>query len=181
MAKELTVVIPSYNMERYLPKCLASLIGQTLQDIEVICINDGSPDRCIDILHEWQERYPARIVIIDKENEGVWRGRMDGIAIARGEYIGFLDSDDYAEPDFAEELYNAAKAANADIAVCADAVGVFAGGTDVAAVDVSIRFGKDGVIFSIDNETAWAARLTVDIECAVVAVKCVGLTRGRDG
>ena len=114
---KLSIIVPCYKVERYLPKCLASLIGQTLQDIEVICINDGSPDRCIDILHEWQERYPARIVIIDKENEGVWRGRMDGIAIARGEYIGFLDSDDYAEPDFAERLYTAAKAADADVAV----------------------------------------------------------------
>lgn len=114
---KLSIIVPCYKVERYLPKCLASLVGQTLQDIEIICINDGSPDRCIDILHEWEARYPGKIVIIDKSNEGVWRGRMDGIRVARGEYIGFLDSDDYAEPDFAEALYEAAKAEDADIAV----------------------------------------------------------------
>lgn len=115
---KLSIIVPCYKVEQYLPKCLASLVGQTLQDIEVICINDGSPDRCIDILHEWQQRHPNKIVIIDKGNEGVWRGRMDGIAKARGEYIGFLDSDDYAEPDFAELLYRTAQEHDADIAVC---------------------------------------------------------------
>ncbi|MDO4796938.1 MAG: glycosyltransferase [Coriobacteriales bacterium] len=115
---KLSVIVPCYKVEQYLPKCLASLVGQTLQDMEIVCINDGSPDRCIDILHEWQRRYPNKIVIIDKQNEGVWRGRWDGIRVARGEYIGFLDSDDYAEPDFAERLYTAARDADADIAVC---------------------------------------------------------------
>ncbi len=114
----LSIIVPCYKVERYLPKCLASLVGQTLQDIEIVCINDGSPDRCIDILREWEARYPDKIVIIDKHNEGVWRGRWDGIRVARGEYIGFLDSDDYAEPDFAERLYQAAREADADIAVC---------------------------------------------------------------
>jgi glycosyltransferase involved in cell wall biosynthesis len=115
---KLSVIIPCYKVEKYLPKCIASLVGQTLDSYELIFINDGSPDRCIDILKEWQSRYPDRIVIIDKENEGVWRGRWDGIAKARGEYIGFLDSDDYAEPNFLEDLYQAAKSADADIAVC---------------------------------------------------------------
>ena len=115
---KLSIIVPCYKVEKYLPKCLASLMGQTLDNYEVICINDGSPDHCIDILHEWQEKYPQKLVIIDKQNEGVWRGRWDGIAKARGEYIGFLDSDDYCEPDFAELLYNTAKEANADIAVC---------------------------------------------------------------
>ena len=115
---KLSIVVPCYKVEKYLPKCLASLMGQTLDDYEVICINDGSPDHCIDILREWQERYPDRLVIIDKQNEGVWRGRWDGIAKARGEYIGFLDSDDYCEPDFLELLYNAAKEKDADVAVC---------------------------------------------------------------
>lgn len=115
---KLSIIVPCYKVEKYLPKCLASLMGQTLDNYEVICINDGSPDHCIDILHEWQAKYPDKLVIIDKKNEGVWRGRWDGIAKARGEYIGFLDSDDYCEPDFAELLYNAAKKEGADIAVC---------------------------------------------------------------
>lgn len=115
---KISFIVPCYNVERYLPKCLASLVGQTLQDIEIICINDGSPDKCLDILREWKSRHPDKIVIIDKQNEGVWRGRWDGIALARGEYIGFLDSDDYAEPDLAELLYNAAKGCDASVAVC---------------------------------------------------------------
>ena len=115
---KLSIIVPCYKVERYLPKCIASLIGQTLDNYELIFINDGSPDHCIDILKEWQSRYPERIVIIDKQNEGVWKGRWDGIAKARGEYIGFLDSDDYAEPNFLEDLYDAAHQAGADIAVC---------------------------------------------------------------
>ena len=117
-AVKLSIIVPCYKVERYLPRCLGSLMGQTLEDIEVICINDGSPDRCIDILREWRERYPTKLQIIDKPNEGVWRGRMDGIRAACGEYIGFLDSDDHAKPDFAERLYAAAKEADADVAVC---------------------------------------------------------------
>lgn len=115
---KVSVIIPCYKVEKYLPKCIASLVGQTLDSYELIFINDGSPDRCINILEDWQSRYPDRIVIIDKQNEGVWRGRWDGIKKARGEYIGFLDSDDYAEPNFLEDLYTAAKRANADVAVC---------------------------------------------------------------
>ena len=115
---KLSIIVPCYKVEKYLPKCLDSLMSQTLEEIEVICINDGSPDRCIDILNEYHERYGDKIVIIDKPNEGVWKGRWDGIAIARGEYIGFIDSDDYAEPNFAKALYEAASSTDADIAVC---------------------------------------------------------------
>ena len=114
----LSVIVPCYKVEKYLPKCLDSLICQTLENIEVICINDGSPDRCIDILRDYEQKYPGKIVVIDKPNEGVWKGRWDGIALAKGEYIGFLDSDDYVKPDFAESLYRAAIEADADIAVC---------------------------------------------------------------
>lgn len=114
----MSIIVPCYKVEQYLPACLDSLMAQTLDEIEAICINDGSPDRCIDILRDYQERFGDKIVIIDKSNEGVWQGRWDGIARARGEYIGFLDSDDYAEPEFAETLYRTAKSCDADIAVC---------------------------------------------------------------
>ena len=114
----LSIIVPCYKVEKYLPRCLDSLVSQTLEQIEIICINDGSPDSCLRILEDYRRRYGSKIVIIDKENEGVWRGRWDGIAIARGEYIGFLDSDDYADPEFAETLYRTAKAYDADFAVC---------------------------------------------------------------
>lgn len=117
-APVLSVIVPCYKVERYLPRCLDSLVNQTLSNIEVICINDGSPDHCIDILRDYEVRYPGKIRVIDKKNEGVWRGRWDGIRLARGEYIGFVDSDDYVVETFAEDLYQAAKNADADIAVC---------------------------------------------------------------
>lgn len=120
--KKLSIIVPVYKVEKYLPGCLDSLLTQTLKDIEIICINDGSPDNCLQILRDYQERSAAsdgpQIVIIDKQNEGTWKGRWDGIAKAQGEYIGFLDSDDTASPTFAESLYTTAKNADADIAVC---------------------------------------------------------------
>lgn len=112
-----SIIVPCYKAEQYLPRCLDSLVNQTLKNIEIICINDGSPDSCLEILKDYQTHYPEKIVIIDKENEGAWKGRWDGIKIARGEYIGFVDSDDYVEPTFADTLYLAAKVADADLSV----------------------------------------------------------------
>ena len=114
----ISIIVPCYKVEKYLPRCLDSLVSQTLEDIEVICINDGSPDRCIDILRSYEANYPSKVVVIDKQNEGVWKGRRDGIAVARGQYIGFVDSDDYVAPNYCELLYQSAAAENADIAVC---------------------------------------------------------------
>ena len=112
---------PSYNFGCFckFDNTIINLVNQTLDGVEIICINDGSPDNCLNILKEYQANYPDKnIVIIDKKNEGVWKGRFDGIAIAKGEYIGFTDSDDYIALDYAEKLYNAAKKNNADLAVC---------------------------------------------------------------
>lgn len=114
---KISLIVPCYNVEKYLPRCLDSLVSQTLQEIEVICINDGSPDRCIDILQNYKKEYSDKIVVIDKKNEGVWRGRQDAIALAKGEYIGFVDSDDYVAPDMCESLYRCASDSGADIAV----------------------------------------------------------------
>ena len=115
---KLSIIVPVYKVEQYLPRCLDSLVNQTLKDIEVICINDGSPDDCLKILKKYQKKYGTKIVIIDKKNEGVWRGRKDGIKKAQGEFIGFVDSDDYVALDYAESLYNSAKKNKSDIAVC---------------------------------------------------------------
>lgn len=115
---KLSIIIPCYKVEKYLPKCLDSLMSQTEQNFEAICINDGSPDKCLSILKKYRKKYGEKIVIIDKKNEGVWRGRMDAIKIARGEYIGFLDSDDWVVSDFVEKMYRTAKEKNADMAVC---------------------------------------------------------------
>lgn len=116
--KKLSIIVPCYKVEKYLPRCLDSLVNQTLKEIEIICINDGSPDNCINILKDYQKKHPDKIVIIDKENEGVWKGRKDGVKKATGEYIGFVDSDDYVDLTFAEKLYDNAKKRKADISVC---------------------------------------------------------------
>src|SRR5699024_6031528 len=115
--KKLSIIVPCYKVEKYLPRCLDSLVNQTLKDIEIICINDGSPDNCLNILKDYKKKFPDKIVIIDKKNEGVWKGRMDGVKKANGEFIGFVDSDDYVALDYAEKLYKNAKKKKADISV----------------------------------------------------------------
>ena len=110
-----SVIVPVYNTEKYLPKCLDSLTGQTLSDIEIICINDCSPDNSLAVLQEYAKK-DNRIKIIDfKENKGAAVARNAGIDTATGEYIGFVDSDDYVDPDFYEKLYAKAKETSADV------------------------------------------------------------------
>ena len=116
---KLSVVVPCYKVEKYLPRCLDSLLSQSLTELEIVCINDGSPDNCLSILKKYKEKYGDRIVIIEKQNEGVWKARLDGIRAAHGEYIGFLDSDDYVKPGYAKKLYELARKHDADIACCA--------------------------------------------------------------
>lgn len=103
-------------MEKYLPKCLESLIKQTLKDIEIICVNDGSIDNSLAILKEFASR-DSRIRIIDNQHQGVAKTRNTGIEQSTGEYIGFVDSDDYIDIDFFEKLYNSATKSNSDIAI----------------------------------------------------------------
>ncbi len=113
-----SIIVPIYKVEKYLPRCLDSLIVQTFNNIEIICINDGSPDNCHLILDNYYNKYPQKIVIINKENEGVWKARKDGISKARGKYIGFVDADDYVDKDFVQKMVHKIKEDNADIVVC---------------------------------------------------------------
>jgi len=115
---KLSIIIPCYKVDKYLSGCLDALLSQTLDGIELICINDGSPDESLSILRSYKERYGDRIVLIDKENEGVWKARMDGITAAKGEYIGFADPDDRVMAGFASKLYEAVQKNGADIACC---------------------------------------------------------------
>jgi len=98
----ISVIVPVYNVEKYLPQCLDSVIGQTYENLEIICVNDGSTDKSLDILREY-ERKDSRIKVIDKKNEGVSIARNTGLDAARGEYVHFLDSDDYIESNLYEE------------------------------------------------------------------------------
>ena len=101
---KISIIIPCYNAEKYLPKCLDSLINQTLKDIEIICVNDGSTDGSLSILKDYGKK-DNRIVIIDKENSGPSSCRNIGIEKATGEFIQFVDSDDWIEPETCEVCY----------------------------------------------------------------------------
>ena len=113
---KVSIIVPVYNVEKYLAKCLESLISQTLKDIEIICVNDGSTDNSLNILKNFAQK-DSRIKIIDKQNEGVAIARNIALEQATGEYIGFVDSDDYIDLDYFEKLYNTATKNNSDIAV----------------------------------------------------------------
>lgn len=93
-SKNLSIIIPVYNVEDYLAECLDSVFSQNLDNCEVICVNDGSPDNSRNILSDYQKKYPA-IVIVDRPNGGLSAARNSGLEVAQGEYIYFLDSDDY--------------------------------------------------------------------------------------
>lgn len=112
-----SVVIPVYNIEAHLRQCLDSVAGQTLQDIEIICVDDGSTDSSPEILDEYGER-DARFCIIHQENAGPGSARNRGINEATGEYLIFLDSDDWFEANFLEKMVKRSKETLADITIC---------------------------------------------------------------
>lgn len=115
MPLKVSIVVPVYNVEKFLPTCLDSLVNQTLKEIEIICVNDGSTDNSPKILEEYAKK-DSRIQVIHQENLGSSCTRNSGLKRVKGEYIGFIDSDDWVDLDFFEKLYNAAKRHDADIA-----------------------------------------------------------------
>ncbi|MGI6078424.1 MAG: glycosyltransferase [Fastidiosipilaceae bacterium] len=112
-----SILVPVYNTEEYLRQCLDSLINQTLKDIEIICVNDGSTDNSPKILNEYAQK-DGRVKIVNKSNGGLPSARNAGIDVARGEYVGFVDSDDYVEPNMFKKLYTTAKQHNSEVVVC---------------------------------------------------------------
>jgi len=120
MGIKVSVIVPVYNSEIYLRRCLDSLVNQSLEEIEIILINDCSTDESIYILKEYKEKYLNKIVLIDlEENRGPGGARNEGMNIAKGEYIGFVDSDDYVEKDMYEELYKLSRLGDYDMVDCA--------------------------------------------------------------
>ncbi len=111
---KVSVVVPIYNVERYLRECVDSILAQTLKDIEVILVDDGSPDKCGEIIDQYAKK-DARVVAVHQKNSGYSIAVNKGIDLARGEYIGIIESDDWIEPDMYEQLYNDAKKNKTDV------------------------------------------------------------------
>ncbi|WP_353949006.1 glycosyltransferase [Sporolactobacillus sp. Y61] len=112
-----SIIIPCYNAEKYIDKCLSSIINQTLKRIEIIVVNDGSTDKSLDVITRYQNKF-SNIKIVNQKNMGQAESRNKGIRLAKGEYIGFVDSDDYIESGMYETLYNEAKQDNLDLVIC---------------------------------------------------------------
>lgn len=110
----ISIIIPGYNAEKYLPKCLDSISGQTYRDLEIICVNDGSPDNSLEVLQEYAQR-DSRIRVIDKENGGVSAARNAGLATASGEYVMFVDADDWIDAETCQFAVNAMTEYQADV------------------------------------------------------------------
>lgn len=120
-ANKISVIIPVYKVEEYLPRCLDSIISQTYNNLEIILVDDGSPDSCGKICDEYAER-DERIRVIHKENGGVAKARNTGLDAATGDYVGFVDSDDWIENDMYELLMKNALSYNADISACGECI-----------------------------------------------------------
>lgn len=117
MSELISVIIPVYNTEKYIPRCLNSVLAQTYKNLEIILIDDGSKDNSGKVCDEYAKK-DNRIKVIYQKNQGVSVARNAGLRIAKGDYIGFVDSDDYIYPNMYESLHNLIKETNADMAQC---------------------------------------------------------------
>ena len=126
---KVSVIVPVYNVEKYIKKCLNSLVNQTLDEVEIVVVNDGSPDNSQKIIDEYTKKY-KNIKSYVKENGGLSDARNYGIKRATGKYISFVDSDDYIRKDMLEKMYNYAIQKNFDVVVC-DSINVYSDGTEI--------------------------------------------------
>lgn len=117
MSIKVSVVMPVYNAEKYLKRSIESILNQTLKELELILVNDGSKDRSIDICREYEQK-DSRIIVVDKKNEGACIARNTGIHLAKGEYLQLVDADDYCELNMLEEQYKLAKSTDAEVVMC---------------------------------------------------------------
>ncbi len=115
--KKVSIIVPVYNTSNFLEKCMDSIIKQTLKEIEIIVINDGSTDNSLDICKAYAAK-DCRVVLIDQENRGLSATRNKGVQAAKGEYVGFVDSDDWIEADMFEKMYLQAKESEAEVCLC---------------------------------------------------------------
>jgi len=118
MSVSVSVIVPVYNVEKYLDECLSSLVNQTLSELEIIVVNDGTKDNSQSIIDHYVKQYPNKVVSLIKENGGLGDARNYGIPYAKGEYIGFVDSDDIVHLEMVEKMFNKAKLEDSDLVLC---------------------------------------------------------------
>ena len=150
MEMKVTIVVPIYNVQEYIGRCLNSVLKQTYKNLEIICVDDCGQDKSMDIVEEYHKRYPEIIKIIySTENVGLGGARDKGIQRASGEYIFFIDSDDYVKEDYVEKYVETAKKENADLVV---------GGyiRDYGAKYKEYPVKRDDPFFVWVNVSAWA-------------------------
>jgi glycosyltransferase involved in cell wall biosynthesis len=140
---KVSIIIPVFNEEFYLHRCLETVVNQTLKDIEVIIVDDGSTDASQKICDEYANKYPDMIRVIHKKNEGQALARNAGLKISNGKYIGFVDADDWVELDMFMKMYEKAISSNADIVVC-DVRKIFAE-TGKEIIEISMPLSSDNI------------------------------------
>ena len=157
---KVSVIIPVYNVQMYIEKCLATVMNQSLKAIEIIIVNDGSTDESMEIVNSFHSSY-SNIIIINKENAGLSSARNSGLKIAKGKYIAFIDSDDYIEMAMLEKMYNRAEEKDLDI-VCCNVTKVDSNGKTIGVeknvIDYDHVYDKDEVIkeYLLNNIPSYA-------------------------
>ena len=136
----LSIIVPVYKVENYLPKCIDSILAQTFTDFELILVEDGSPDNCPALCDAAAEK-DARVRVIHQKNGGLSAARNAGLDAARGAWVGFVDSDDYIAPEMYEVLYQAVQSTGADLALC-DYAEVDEAGAPCQSMHVSLSEGE---------------------------------------
>lgn len=139
----ISIIVPVYNIDKFLRKCVDSLLRQTYQDIEILLIDDGSTDSSSDICDELEEKYPEVVHVIHTKNGGLSAARNIGIKYARGEYIGFVDGDDWVEPEMFETLIHNMEQSGCNLSICSLKPDFSEHGEEMNKVNTSRMLGKE--------------------------------------
>lgn len=148
--KKISVIIPIYNVEKYLKRCIESIIKQTYSNLEIILVDDGSPDGCAKICDEYKNK-DERIVVIHKKNGGLSDARNAGLEVATGEIISYIDSDDYVDLDMYEKMTKAMEEKNADIVVCGTNIDYEDGHTKVKCEKEEKSFNREEALIELNS------------------------------
>lgn len=167
MEELVTIVVPVYKVEKYIDRCIKSILNQTYKNLEIILVDDGSPDNCGEICENYAQK-DERIKVVHKENGGLSDARNAGISISNGKYISFIDSDDYIDPEYIELLYKTIKKDKSDMAISSHKV-IYENGTvlEKATKEESILKPKEVLKRILYDDgidlSAWAKLYKIDL------------------